>query len=104
MSTAAVDEIRRAFAEEVRAVGHLESSALADAFARVPRERFLGPGPWQIVRPLDREQPYRATADDDARHIYHDVAVALDPARELNNGQPSALAMWLQALALAPGD
>lgn len=98
------DEIRRTFAEEVRAVAHLEQAALVDAFARVPRELFLGPGPWRIVRPLDRQQPYRPTVDDDIRHIYHDVAVALDPARQLNNGQPSALALWLQAAALAPGE
>jgi protein-L-isoaspartate(D-aspartate) O-methyltransferase len=99
-----LDEIRRAFAEEVRAVAHLDSDALVEAFARVPRERFLGDGPWQIVRPLDRKQPYRTTQDGDVRHIYHDVGVALDPSRLLNNGQPSALALWLQATALAPGE
>jgi len=104
MSTTTVDEIRRTFAEEVRAVAHLESRALVDAFARVPRERFLGAGPWQIVRPLDRQQPYRTTDDADVRHIYHDVGVALDPSRGLNNGQPSALALWLQAATLAPGE
>jgi protein-L-isoaspartate(D-aspartate) O-methyltransferase len=99
-----LDEIRRSFAEEVRAVAHLDSAALVDAFARVPRELFLGPGPWNIVRPLDRQQPYRPTVDGDVRHIYHDVAVALDPARQLNNGQPSALALWMQAAGLAPGE
>jgi protein-L-isoaspartate(D-aspartate) O-methyltransferase len=99
-----LDEIRRSFAEEVRAVAHLDSAALVDAFARVPRELFLGPGPWNIVRPLDRQQPYRPTVDSDVRHIYHDVAVALDPARQLNNGQPSALAIWMQAAGLAPGE
>jgi protein-L-isoaspartate(D-aspartate) O-methyltransferase len=99
-----VDEIRRAYAEEVRAVAHLGSDAVVEAFARVPRERFLGDGPWQIVRPLDRQQPYRTTADGDVRHLYHDVGVALDPARLLNNGQPSALARWLEAAAIAPGD
>jgi protein-L-isoaspartate(D-aspartate) O-methyltransferase len=99
-----LDAIRRAYAEEVRAVAHLESQALVDAFARVPRERFLGPGPWQIGRPLDRGGPYRPTADGDPRHVYHDVLVGLDPDRQLNNGQPSALARWIEAAALAPGD
>lgn len=99
-----LDQIRRAFAEEVRAVAHLESAALVDAFARVPREQFLGKGPWQIVRVIDRERPYRQTEDDDARHVYHDVAIALDPERQLNNGQPSALALWIQALAPVPGE
>jgi protein-L-isoaspartate(D-aspartate) O-methyltransferase len=99
-----VDELRRAYAEEIRAVAHLDSAALVDAYARVPRELFLGTGPWQISRPLGREQPYRTTDDADVRHIYHDVAVALDPARQLNNGQPSALALWIQAAAPAPGE
>ena len=99
-----LDEIRRAYAEEIRAVAHLESAELVEAFARVPRERFLGPGPWKVVRPHDRQEPYRTTTDADPRHIYHDVGVALDPARQLNNGQPSALALWLQAAAIAAGE
>jgi protein-L-isoaspartate(D-aspartate) O-methyltransferase len=99
-----VEEARRAFAEEVHAVAHLSSDRMIEAFARVPREQFLGTGPWQIARPLDPSQPYRTTPDADPRHIYHDVAVALDPARQLNNGQPSALALWIEAAELAPGD
>src|SRR5262245_1864822 len=76
-----LEQARRAFAEEVRAVAHLQSEPLVEAFARVPRERFLGAGPWQIARPLDPAEPYRTTPDDDPRHIYHDGVVALDPAR-----------------------
>lgn len=34
---------RRYFAEEIQAVSNLTSPALVDAFATVPRERFLGP-------------------------------------------------------------
>jgi len=104
MTAAALDGTRRVFAEEVRAVAHLESAALVDAFARVPREHFLGPGPWQIGIPDDQDRKYRATPDDDPRHIYHDVLVALDPSRELNNGMPSALARWIEATAIEPGE
>jgi protein-L-isoaspartate(D-aspartate) O-methyltransferase len=99
-----LDEIRRGFAEEIRATAHLESDALVEAFARIPREHFLGPGPWHIGRPLDPERKYRITADDDPRHVYHDVLVGLDPSRELNNGAPSALARWIEAAALVPGE
>jgi protein-L-isoaspartate(D-aspartate) O-methyltransferase len=99
-----IDEIRRAYAEEIRAVAHLASTALVEAFARVPREHFLGPGPWQTARPFDPGLPYRMTDDADPRHIYHDIVVALDPTRQLNNGQPSALARWIEAAALAPGE
>jgi len=99
-----LDEARRAFAEEIEAVAHLEAPELVDAFARVPREAFLGPGPWQISRPFDTERPYRTTPDADPRRIYHDVVVAIDPARQLNNGQPSALARWICEAAIRRGD
>ena len=94
---------RRVFAEEIAAVAHLESPRLIEAFAQVPREHFLGAGPWQIAM-LGQEPPYRTTVDGDPRHIYHDVLVAIDPARQLNSGQPSSLARWINALAVAPGD
>jgi protein-L-isoaspartate O-methyltransferase len=28
-------------------------SAVIDAFATVPREQFVGPGPWRIKSPMD---------------------------------------------------
>jgi protein-L-isoaspartate(D-aspartate) O-methyltransferase len=45
---------------------------------------------------------YRTT--DDPRDLYHNVVVALDAARDINNGQPSALARWIDALGLKAGD
>jgi protein-L-isoaspartate(D-aspartate) O-methyltransferase len=102
---AASEATRRAFAEEIAAVAQLESAALIEAFARVPREHFLGPGPWQIGIAVDPDgREYRTTIDDDPRHVYRDVLVALDPARELNNGQPSALARWIGAAAITAGE
>lgn len=41
---------------------------------------------------------------DDPRQLYHNVVVVLDAARDINNGQPSALARWIDALDLQPGD
>jgi protein-L-isoaspartate(D-aspartate) O-methyltransferase len=41
---------------------------------------------------------------DDPRDLYHNVVVALDRAKDINNGQPSALATWIDTLALQPGD
>jgi protein-L-isoaspartate(D-aspartate) O-methyltransferase len=99
-----LDELRRVFAEEVEAVAHLDQPALVDAFARVPREAFLGPGPWQIAKLGDREAPYRTTVDADPRRIYHDVLVGIDPSRRLNNGQPSALARWFAGTDFRRGD
>ncbi|HTN73046.1 MAG TPA: hypothetical protein VMO00_18340 [Methylomirabilota bacterium] len=46
-----IDVARAYYAEELRAVANLQSEALVRAFAKVPREHFLGPGPWQILSP-----------------------------------------------------
>ena len=43
-----VDECRRIYAEEIRCTAKIRSPILVEAFARVPRERFLGSGPWEI--------------------------------------------------------
>jgi protein-L-isoaspartate(D-aspartate) O-methyltransferase len=45
---------RRRFAEELRVAANVRSLAVVEAFATVPRERFVGPGPWRIRSPTDR--------------------------------------------------
>jgi len=97
-----LNNIRRYFAEEIRAVANIRSEALIDAFAKVPREHFLGPGPWRIQG--DRDENYRTTEDADPRRLYHNILVAIDPGRHLNNGQPSYLAFCIDSLDLAEGD
>jgi len=108
-----LDLRRRFFAEELEAVCKLRSPHLVDAFATVPRERYLGPGPWTVLA----ETPYmpglgsgpgaglplQVTPDADPGRTYHNIAVAIDPARQLFNGQPGTLAVWLDALNLLPG-
>src|SRR5712692_8226535 len=97
--------LRRFYAEEVRAVSDVRSEALVRAFATVPREHYLGPGPWQILAPSEPGRGrYRTTEDDDPRHLYHNVLVAIDAARWLNNGQPASLALWIDALDLREGE
>jgi protein-L-isoaspartate(D-aspartate) O-methyltransferase len=95
---------RRFFAEEIQMTSNLESSSIVDALAAVPREQFLPPGPWTIRGEADFQAAPRHTPDADARHVYHNVAVAIDPARMLFNGAPGILAMAIDALSLAPGD
>ena len=129
-----LEDCRTFYAQEVRWAANLTSMALIEAYARVPREKYLGPPPWQIVsadvraialsgmgcitqrkpdepRETAKQGPgsapkpiatYRTT--DDPRDLYHNVVVALDSARGINNGQPSALALWIEALDLEPGD
>jgi protein-L-isoaspartate(D-aspartate) O-methyltransferase len=47
---------------------------------------------------------YAETVDADPRHVYHNVPIALDTTRNLNNGQPGSLAHWIDALGLNQGD
>jgi protein-L-isoaspartate(D-aspartate) O-methyltransferase len=94
-------EIRRHFAEEIELVANISTPGLAEAFAAVRRENFLPPGPWQVLTVAGTGRGgYRTTRDADVRHVYHNVAIAIDPARQLNNGQPSGNAMWIDALRL----
>jgi protein-L-isoaspartate(D-aspartate) O-methyltransferase len=105
-----LEDCRRFYAEELRWIASLSSPALVEAYARVPRERFLGAPPWQIgsaeQRTLSMSGMVRMayTPTEDPRDIYHNVLVALDPAKDINNGQPSALARWIDALDLKAGD
>ncbi len=101
-----LEQCRRFYAEEIQYAAKLTSPVLIEAFARVPRETFLGPGPWQIGAPdfATGKVDYLTTASADPRHLYHNVTVALDPARNLCNGQPSSLAAWISALDLQPGN
>lgn len=41
---------------------------------------------------------------DDPRQLYHNVVVVLDKAADINNGQPSALACWIDAMGLKSGE
>jgi protein-L-isoaspartate(D-aspartate) O-methyltransferase len=79
-----VATVRARFAEEMCTKLGLRSKALVAAFASVPREAFVGPGPWLI----SDGEGYQLTPDADPRHLYADVLVALDRERELNNGKP----------------
>jgi len=100
---------RRFFAEELEAVCKLRTPALVDAFATVPRDQFLPPGPWTVLADSDLTyqigsgpQRLRSTPDADPARVYHNIAVAIDPGRQLFNGQPGTLGFWIDSLDLAP--
>lgn len=93
--------LRRAYAMHATFFGHASNPALQAAYAAVPREAYLGPGPWPLLR---WPGEYLTTPDADPAWLYSDVLVGILPERRLNNGQPSAHATWIAAAAPAPGE
>ena len=117
---ATLESTRRRYAESIRGLLWRRhrlclSDRLVEAFAEIPREKFLGPPPWLIrgapastvwqrvaVRFAGRQARDRTTHDPS--QLYRDVVVAIDANRGLNNGQPSGAATWLHFLELQRGD
>lgn len=93
--------IRRAYAKQIIAAAGVKDRRLENAFAAVPREAFLGRGPWPILR---RGRGYVPTSNSDPTYLYDDILVGILPERNLNNGQPSFLASLIAAAAPKPGD
>jgi len=95
-----LDIIRRAYAKRIMFAANVADRRVEAAFAAVPREAFLGRGPWQIVRwsPARNAGGYVTTPSRNPVYLYDDVIVAILPERSLNNGQPS-LHAWLMASA-----
>lgn len=105
-----IEDCRAFYAQEVRFDASLTTPGVVEAFAKVPREKFLGPGPWQIGSADARAMSVAGFGQlsyvtvDDPRDVYHNVVISLDRAKDINNGQPSALARWIDAVALKPGE
>lgn len=91
--------VRRQFAEAVGAKAHLPA-ALIDAFAAVPRERFLDPGPWLVW--AEGQAGPEPTPDADPARVYVNASIAIDAGRQLFNGLPSFLGTSIAALGLEP--
>lgn len=99
---------RRWYADDLRLQAPVRHNiAIVEAFAAVHRERFFDPGPWCILtdrpRLLHNPRDYILTPDDDPRWLHHDVLVAIDPPRGLNNGLPSFWASNFDQLHLRRG-
>lgn len=105
-----LEDCRAFYAQEVRFATNLTTPGLLEAYARVPREKFLGPPPWYIGSAESRalsavgigQMSYVAV--EDPRDLYHNVVVSLDRSKDINNGQPGSLARWIDSLELKPGD
>jgi protein-L-isoaspartate(D-aspartate) O-methyltransferase len=95
-----IESARRLYAEELCRLNGISSPDLLAAFASVPRERFVGPGPWAI----QSSGTSWFTKDADPSHVYRDALIVLDESKHLNNGQPSLWAVHLDLLRVRPGD
>jgi protein-L-isoaspartate(D-aspartate) O-methyltransferase len=93
---------RQFYAKMVAAGGGQLREDLERAFEIVPREYFLGPGPWLAVSSLSGM--FVATPTDDPIHVYQNVLFALDRQKQINNGEPFLHGQLLGALAPARGN
>ena len=96
-----LQRVRRAFAAMLKDKAGLRNERLVRALAEVPREAFVGLGPWRIV---DLPRQARFTPDANPAHLNQDALVTIDTSRNLNNGMPSGLAKWIDGLDLREGD
>ena len=103
MSDDDLREARRWFADELRFVARIEDQNVVDAFAAGPRERFVGPGPLRMLSQWNLND-YWTPLDSGPRAVYHDVLIAYDEKRRLNNGQPSLWAFVFDKLRVARGE
>ncbi len=102
-------DYRTLFARKMAASSGSADPRFEEIFKTVPREAFMGEGPWKImVVPDDKDKlqrmRYVETADSDPEHIYQDNLVALDAAKGINNGVPSLHARWIGMVAPKSGE
>jgi protein-L-isoaspartate(D-aspartate) O-methyltransferase len=95
-----VHEARERYAGALALSPGVDDPRVIEAFGTVPRERFVGPGPWLF---LGRDGYVQSDSSDPAL-IYDDVVVALAPDKRINNGQPSLHARCLSAARVRAGE
>jgi len=100
--TKKIAEAKRHYVAQIKARGQVTTPSVLKAFGKVSREQFLGKGPWRTRSEI--VTTYATTDSDDPVHLYHDVMVALDETRKLDNGLPSLSARLIDALDLKRGE
>lgn len=91
---------RSFYAEYIVAKTGFRDRRIVDAFARVDRPKFCGPGPWKVWTAAG----YIETPSDDGALLYQDILIGLLPDRKINNGEPSLHARCLISVQVRPGD
>jgi protein-L-isoaspartate(D-aspartate) O-methyltransferase len=100
------EEARSRYAAELEASGAIRSKRVIAALARVPREDFIGKGPWYF--PCKETWTaggarYRLSGSNDPCLVYQNTAIALDAKRDLVNGSPGSIGAWIEALEIRRG-
>jgi len=104
-----LQEFRVFFAKQMAAASGSDDPRFEQIFEAVPREIFLGDGPWKVMVPPGRrrDQPrlsYIETPGTNPVYLYQDLLIALDVDKGINNGVPSLHARWLGFAAPKAGD
>ncbi len=96
----ALDEARAFHAKMMAAASGSDDPRLERAFELVPREAFLGPGPWRFV--VNRR--FVETPSVNPIHVHQNALIALDSTKGINNGEPFLHAAWIGAAAPKAGE
>jgi len=86
------------FADAVLARAGIRDTRLRDAFAKVPRHEFVGPGPWRF------SETGEPTLSADPALLYQDIVLGLAPDRGITTGLPSLHARCLHDCAPQAGE
>lgn len=97
---ASLDEIRAFHARMMAEASNSPDERLERIFELVPREAFMGRGPWKIK--VNRR--YVETPSADPAYLYQNVLVALDASKGINNGEPFLHAALIGAAAPRSGE
>ncbi len=98
MSEVGPNTLRRSYAHRIARLADARDKRVEQVFAEIPRENFLPPPPWTIIRLGDASETSRLS------DIYENVLVAIDRQRGINNGEPTLHAIWLDAVSPQPGE
>ena len=91
---------RSFYAEFIVKLSGSGDERLIAAFSSVPREDYLGPGPW----PVSVASGYIPTLSAEPYLLYQDILIGLETDRRINNGQPSLHAECLAVAAPGLGE
>ena len=96
-----IEQVRDFYARFIVKSAGSSDERLIAAFATVPRETYVGIGPWQV---FVGGSGYLSTISNDPRLLYQDIVIGLATDRGINNGQPSVHARCLAACAPRIGE